>query len=131
MRERVPQLREKVVRDGIAMDPVEEIVANKIRALLGRAELRDVVDLYRLDAGFRVEPFLTDAQRKDGGVTPAALAWVLSEVRLPDSLPGDVDPVAVRKFVRDLEALAVPSASWGIHGHARQAIPFDHEAVAR
>src|SRR5262249_10969596 len=81
IRERVPQLRRKDVRDGITMDPVEEIVANKICALLGRAELRDVVDLYCLDAaGFRLERFLGDAQRKDGGVTPAALAWVLSEM---------------------------------------------------
>ncbi len=62
IRERVPQLHEKVVRDGIPMDPVEEIVANKICALLGRAEVRDVVDLHRLElAGFRIEQFLADA----------------------------------------------------------------------
>jgi hypothetical protein len=114
IRERVPQLREKITRDGIRMDPVEEIVANKICALLGRAELRDVVDLYCLEAaGFPVEQFLADAQRKDGGVTPAALAWVLSELAIPDALPGDVDPGAVRAFVRDLETrmrrLAVPA----------------------
>jgi hypothetical protein len=104
IRERVPQLRPKEVRDGITMDPVEEIVANKICALLGRAELRDVVDLYCLEgAGFPVERFLADAQRKDAGVTPAALAWVLSELDIPDALPGDVDAEKVRAFVRALE----------------------------
>jgi hypothetical protein len=116
IRERVPQLHEKIVRDGVTMDPVEEIAANKICALLGRAELRDVVDLYCLDAaGFRVEDFVADAHRKDGGVTPAALAWVLSELVIPDTLPGDVDPTAVRAYVRDLEArmrrLAMPPAT--------------------
>jgi hypothetical protein len=105
IRERVPQLHEKVIRDGITMDPVEEIVANKICALLGRAEVRDVVDLHRLElAGFRVEQFLADAQRKDAGVTPATLAWVLSEVTVPDTIASDVDPQAVRAFVRDLES---------------------------
>ena len=105
IRERVPQLREKVVRDGVTMDPVEEIVANKICALLGRAETRDVVDLYCLEhIGFPVEQFLGDAQRKDAGVTPGSLAWVLSELVVPDALPGDVDPEALRVFVRDLEA---------------------------
>ena len=93
-----------------------EIVANKICALLGRAETRDVVDLYCLELiGFRVEQFLVDAQRKDAGVTPGALAWVLSELVVPDVLPGDVDPEALRVFVRDLEArmrrLSMPSSA--------------------
>jgi len=113
IRERVPQIHPKVVRDGITMDPAEEITANKICALLGRAELRDVIDLYCLEAaGFRVERSLADAQRKDAGVTPAALAWTLSELVIPDRLPGDVDAERVREFVRDLEArlrrLSVP-----------------------
>jgi hypothetical protein len=57
IRERVPQLHPKIVREGITMDPVEEIVANKICALLGRAEIRDLVDLHALEhAGFPVEP---------------------------------------------------------------------------
>lgn len=116
IRERVAQLHDKIVRDGVTMDATEEIVANKICALLGRAELRDIVDLYCLEmAGLQVERFLGDAQRKDGGVTPAALAWVLSEVVVPDVLPGDVDAEAVRTFVRDLEArmrrLAMPEST--------------------
>jgi hypothetical protein len=93
------------------MDPVEEIVANKICALLGRAELRDVVDLYCLEvAGFRIEQFLSDAHRKDGGVTPGALAWVLSELAIPDALPGKVAPSAVRTFVRDPRGSDAPSS---------------------
>lgn len=116
IRERVPQLHAKVVRDGITMDPVEEILANKICALLGRAEVRDVVDLYCLEAaGFPVERFLADAQRKDAGVTPAALAWVLSELVVPDGLPGDVSAAALRAFVRDLEIrlrrLSIPAGT--------------------
>ena len=33
-----------------------------------------------------------DVVMKDAGVTPAALAWVLSEVTVPDAIASDVDP---------------------------------------
>jgi hypothetical protein len=113
VRERVPQLHQKVTRDGVLSDPVEEIVANKICALLGRAEVRDLVDIYFLErAGFRVERFLGDAQRKDAGVTAAALAWVLSQLTVPDSPPAGLDAETLRAFARELETrlrrLAVP-----------------------
>ena len=80
------------------------------------AEIRDLVDLYCLErAGFPVERFLADAQQKDAGVTPATLAWVLSEAVVPDALPGDVDAVALRAFAADLEMrlrrMALPSGS--------------------
>jgi hypothetical protein len=105
IRDRTPQLRPKVARDGILTDSVEEIVANKICALLGRAELRDLVDLYFLErAGHRVEDFLADAERKDAGVTPAAIAWVLSEMVVPESPPGNVDRAALQAFAHELEA---------------------------
>jgi len=113
VRERVAQLHPKVVRDGVLTDSVEEIVANKICAVVGRSEIRDLVDLYFLDrSGFHVENFLGEAARKDAGVTAATLAWILSNISLPDSLAVGVDPTELRNFVRDLEArmrrLALP-----------------------
>ncbi|MGH7264742.1 MAG: nucleotidyl transferase AbiEii/AbiGii toxin family protein [Candidatus Rokuibacteriota bacterium] len=104
VRDRVPQLRPKVDRDGVLTDSVEEIVANKICALVGRSEIRDLVDLYFLEqAGFRVERFVADAARKDGGVTPATVAWILSRVTIPRTLPEGVDVETLRAFARDLE----------------------------
>jgi hypothetical protein len=41
-----PQVRPKVDRGGVQTDSAEEIVANKICALVGRSEVRDLVDLY-------------------------------------------------------------------------------------
>ncbi len=112
-RERVPQLHAKEMRDGLAMDSAAEIVANKICTLLGRAEIRDLVDLYCLErAGFPVERFLEDARQKDAGVTPATLAWLLSEFPIPEDLPGQIDAAALRAYARDLETrmrrLALP-----------------------
>jgi hypothetical protein len=114
--DRTPQVRgEKPVVDGVRMDPVEEIVANKICAVVGRAEIRDLVDLLFLErAGWRIEGHLADAARKDGGVTPAALAWVLSGIRLGDDarLPAGVPVDELRRFLDDvqrrLRALALP-----------------------
>jgi len=104
VRDRGPQLHPKVDRGGVLTDSVEEIVANKICALVGRSEARDLIDLYFLEqAGFRIEHFLGDAARKDGGVTPATVAWIVSGLTAPSRLPEGLDAETLRAFVRDLE----------------------------
>ncbi len=79
----VPQIvADKPVTDGIPLDPPQEILANKLCALLSRSELRDLVDVRALEqAGFAIEEALPLAARKDGGFSPATLAWTLK--RLP------------------------------------------------
>jgi aryl-alcohol dehydrogenase-like predicted oxidoreductase len=89
----------------IAVDPPEEILANKLTTILSRAEERDLVDLLWLERkGLRIEGALEAALAKDGGCTPAALAWILSEVTVPDgaTLPGGVTPGELRDFVADV-----------------------------
>lgn len=64
----------------IHVDAPYEILVNKLCALLGRAELRDLIDLRDLLAqGGNLEQALRDAPRKDGGFSPLTLAWVLRE----------------------------------------------------
>jgi hypothetical protein len=62
----------------------------------------DVLFLER--AGWKVEDALPSALAKDGGCTPATLAWLLSEIEIPDGmeLPGGVAPEELRRFVADL-----------------------------
>jgi hypothetical protein len=112
VRDRTPELRSKVVRDGIRMDDTEEIIANKIAALVGRSEIRDVVDLMALEKlGFRVEDHLGGARKKDGGVSPATLSWLLSSIHAPARVDG-AEQVDLEAFIRDLErrmlALSTP-----------------------
>lgn len=120
--ERVPQAR-PVKADapaGIRIDPIEEILANKLTAVLSRSEERDLVDLLCLErAGYKVESALADALRKDGGCTPAALAYVLGEIRVPDGavLPGGVSSVELRTWLagaveRLLHAAAPEPPRW-------------------
>ena len=104
--ERVPSAYpDKVETAGVRVDPIEEILVNKLTTVVSRSEERDIVDLLILEQrGLRIEDGLAAALAKDGGCTPAALAFVLSEVVVPDSatLPGGVSPVALRLFIEDL-----------------------------
>lgn len=73
---------------GVMVDSPEEILANKLNALLSRWAVRDLVDVRALlRSGLDLDTALVAAARKDGGFSPAMLAWVLST-----SPPVDLDP---------------------------------------
>jgi hypothetical protein len=56
-------------------------------ALLGRSEIKDIVDLFYLEqAGFKIEEHIEDAKRKDGGFDPAAVSYILSTIEI-QSMP--------------------------------------------
>ena len=115
VRDDAPQLAEKQIVGGIRIDSVDEILANKLCALLSRIEMRDLVDVMALQqSGLDPVAAVQAASKKDSGVTPSQLAWVLSSFPISDdqSLPGDVSPDALRAFrdhlVRRLAAAAFP-----------------------
>lgn len=101
---------------GLWLDPPEEIVVNQICAIVGRSELRDLVDLFFLEqTGHRVLDALDAARRKDPGVTPAQLAWAITQVpldRLPDGMLVSLSLEELRTFtarlLEDLERLSFP-----------------------
>ena len=106
VRERVKQVVPvKPVVDGVAIDPAEEILANKLTALVGRQEERDLVDVLRLEeAGYDLEVALGAALEKDGSCTPATLAWLLSQIQIPDgaALSGNTTAEELRAYVAKL-----------------------------
>ena len=109
---------DKLERDHIVVDPADEILANKLTAIVGRAEKRDLIDVMLLErAGYSIEAALPAALAKDGGCTPATLAWLLSEVKIPDGieLPAGVAPAELRAYlaelIRRLLVLAAPEAA--------------------
>ncbi len=117
LRERVTQITsEKPVVNGVRVDSPEEILANKLCALLSRSEVRDLVDVRALEAaGYRIEDALPAAASKDTGLTPAQLSWILSQIELGDDLipPGGVSVEELRQYLADVIArltrLALPS----------------------
>jgi hypothetical protein len=91
----------------------QEILANKLCALLSRSEVRDLVDVRALElTGYRVEDALEAARLKDTGFTAGQLAWVLSEIKLGDDLvpPGGISVEVLRSYLKDLAARLARSA---------------------
>lgn len=106
VRDRVPQVYTRKRNEaGVFLDPPEEILANKLCALLSRCETRDLVDVLALErAGYRIEDAIGPASSKDGGLTPAQLAWVLSQIEVGDDAqpPGGVSASELRDYLKQL-----------------------------
>lgn len=104
--ERVPSAYPAKREEGpIVLDSPEEITVNKLTTLVSRSEPRDIVDLMLLErSGCSIEAALPKALEKDGGCTPATLAWVLSQVSIPDGaeLPGGATAAETRAFLAGL-----------------------------
>ena len=65
----------------ILIDTPEELAVNKICALVGRAEPRDLIDLHFLHTkGLNLDSAISQAQQKDGGVGTDTLLMALQGV---------------------------------------------------
>ena len=102
-----PQIADPLLTsNGLAVDSLEDIAANKLGAIVGRSEIRDYVDLYFLAKAGR-DPFasLEAAQRKDGGIDAATLAFVLSEIKVrrdPEGLEKPLSASELESFIAEL-----------------------------
>jgi hypothetical protein len=104
--------------EGIIVESLADLRANKLTCLLSRSEPRDLVDLLFLDrAGYPPEADLPLALRKDAGIDPGVLAWLLGQFPvepLPTML-SPLDPAELRAFRDGLRerfrTLALPRTS--------------------
>ncbi len=65
----------------IWVDTPHQILVNKLCALLGRSELRDLEDVQALvGTGLDLGRALVDAPEQDGGFSPLTFAWVLRQL---------------------------------------------------
>lgn len=89
----------KPVHDGIRFDAMDDLVANKLCAVLGRGDVKDLVDLYFLArSGVDVLDWLPAARRKDAGMEPSTLAWVLRTMPVDPEQLLLVHPVTVAEL---------------------------------
>ncbi len=113
--DRVPDVDQPAtVAGGIRVHSLREIAANKVCALLGRGEIRDLIDLRAILArGLDLGAVLADAQRKDVGASAATLAWIVDGIRigekaqLPGVTAGELEFFR-RELVRRLRAQGMP-----------------------
>jgi hypothetical protein len=89
----------------VIVESLVDLRASKITCLLSRVEPRDLVDLLFLErSGFSVEDDLELALRKDSGIDPGVLAWLLRDFAT-EPLPAMLQPLSVdelRAFRDDL-----------------------------
>lgn len=101
--------------EGIVVESLADLRTNKLTCLLSRSEPRDLVDLLFLDrAGYPPENDLKLALRKDAGIDPGILAWLLGQFPCRP-LPRMLEPLSPEqlRLFRDelrerLRRIAVP-----------------------
>jgi hypothetical protein len=92
--------------EGIVIESLTDLRANKLTCILSRSEPRDLVDLYFLDqAGFPPERDLEMALRKDAGIDPGVLAWLLAQFPTRP-LPAMLEPLTSDQLEKFRDALA-------------------------
>jgi hypothetical protein len=85
----------------VRVEALRDQRANKLVALLGRSELRDLVDLYFIErAQLPVIEGLNEAITKDGGMDPAWLAWALEQIEVGPlrGMTAPLDDEELRRF---------------------------------
>lgn len=86
--------------EGILVESLADLRAAKLCCLLSRSEPRDLVDLLFLDrAGFPPELDLPLALRRDAGIDPGTLAWLLGQFPV-GPLPLMLDPLTEQDLDR-------------------------------
>jgi hypothetical protein len=102
-----PQYGQRRKVDGIVVDSIENIGANKLTAILGRTEPKDFVDLYFiLQAGYDFDDLLAKAQEKDLGLQPFFIAGTLLQVRHLPRLPVTTPALTLAELQTFILALA-------------------------
>ena len=90
------------------LDSLENILANKISALIGRDEPKDLVDVWGLccHMGLSIKDAITDASSKSAGIYPPDLARRLCSVTEEDwKAVKWINPPTVEQFVTEMQQL--------------------------
>lgn len=97
--------KNKNVFDNIIVDTIEEILINKICAVVGRSEIKDLIDLYFLEKeNFNILDYIPYAKKKDGGIEKEVLAYCLNNIKI------DLDDRILIKKVTQKQLIAFKEA---------------------
>lgn len=114
--EAVPDLQPPERVDGVLVESLVDLRANKLTCLLSRAEPRDLVDVMFLErAGHDALADLDAALAKDAGIDPAVLAWLLASfpVQPMPQMLQPLDEDELRAYRDDLAARMKAVAAGG------------------
>lgn len=113
--EGIPDLEPAVTVDDVQVESLVDLRASKLTCIVSRSEPRDLVDLLFLEReGYRPEDDLLPALRKDAGIDPGTIAWLLASFPV-SPLPAMLRPLSEQELLvyRDdlcerMRRLAVP-----------------------
>ena len=92
--------------EGVLVDSLTDLRASKLACLLERSEPRDLVDVCFIErAGYSTENGMPAAARKDAGLDPGTLAWLLRTFPI-DPLPEMLEPFTVDELRAFRDGLA-------------------------
>jgi hypothetical protein len=92
--------------EGVVVESLTDLRASKLTCLLSRSEPRDLVDVLFLERlGHRPEADLALALRKDRGIDPGVLAWLLSQFPC-EPLPEMLVPLSAEELLAYRDSLA-------------------------
>jgi hypothetical protein len=92
--------------EGVVIESLADLRASKLTCILSRSEPRDLVDLYFLDqAGFPPAGDLEIALRKDSGIDPGVLAWLVAQFPTRP-LPAMLKPLTIDQLEKFRDLLA-------------------------
>ena len=103
-----PQFGQKRWCEGIHVDALPNIAANKVTAILGRSDVKDFVDLYFILRRWNYDfaTLLGMAKQKDKGLTEFYLAGAMHQVGRVKVLPRMLEPVDLEDVVAFYKDLA-------------------------
>lgn len=91
-----PQLETPLEQDGIRIDTLRDITANKLMAMLDRFDPKDFIDLYFLLQQFRLKSVRQDAEKKFNiKIGNLFLGGELMKARRIEGLPKMIKPLTV------------------------------------
>lgn len=91
------QLNEPILKDGVKIDSLRDITANKLMAMLDRFDPKDFVDLYFILKEFKLEDIRLDAEKKFGiGVSYVFLGGEIAKVKRVEALPKMIKPITIK-----------------------------------
>ena len=107
-----PQLANPTLKDGVHIDSLRDLAANKLMAILDRFDPKDFVDFFFLLRDFRLDAIRLDVKKKFGvSVDNIFLGGELAKVRRVEFLPKMIKNLTVAELRNFFEEQAKTLAS--------------------
>lgn len=94
-----PQLEKPIIRDGIKIDSLRDIAANKLMAILDRFDPKDFVDLFYILKESKLEEISADVEKKFGvKIDDVFMGGEFAKVKRIEALPRMTKKITIQEL---------------------------------